>query len=406
MTPEPERIEDYPSNPPVPPSDDQEILKRTSEFYQEIGANFDGQEDEQQQADTPDRDGLSCIIPGKRREARVPKRYRDEDNWTRHQDINTSSSSASRTELLTKRNRGRTTAAAAKIPPSEPILPEIPADHKRGDHNPNKSRKAESWLKPRGNYEWESMEVKEAPETHGGGRGVFMRTGVGERGGKPPCKGEYGGKQKTKAEYDALIASGNLDDCRYLLAIRDPEGNITYTDGHPKHLVAEGKDPSLWIGALCNQANTAQECNAIYVRVNNAEQYKRPPRDGIDRSIRAAIKLTREVGPGEQVLVNYGYSIQTQMDYKLGYTYYHRCVLGKEGLPEWDSESHWDEKGETAVEMDELNNTRACGPPKPRTRKAKASQDSTPVIDLAGNSSGDQSQQVLRNQDCGTQHLT
>jgi hypothetical protein len=207
-----------------------------------------------------------------------------------------------------------------------------------------RKRKLRGWVPPKGETEWEVVEILDAPPQHGGGKGVFIRPGL--PGLDPEAKMEYGGQKISKEEF--LARMEDPENSKYLLEVGEEDGTTTYIDAHPRLLTERGENPLLWIGAYCNQANTVQERNAQISFVRTREQKTRPRRNNVDHTISICIRIIKPIAAGEQILVNYGYDVQAQMDYKLGYTYHHKVILNLPGEPEYDSNSSPDEKGKSA----------------------------------------------------------
>ena len=193
--------------------------------------------------------------------------------------------------------------------------------------------------------QWEIIEIKDAPAEHGGGKGVFVKDT--QCGLDLAAKFEYGGERLSTEE-----CFRRMDDptqCEYLLEVAEDDGSTTYIDAHPRLLAARGLNPQLWIGAFCNQANTPEERNAQITYVSLGEQRNRPQHPGLDTSISICIKVVKPIGRGQQILVNYGYCVKTQMTRRLGYTFFHRMVRNLTGIPEYDSNSSPDEKRENVT---------------------------------------------------------
>jgi hypothetical protein len=216
------------------------------------------------------------------------------------------------------------------------------------DMDPKKTnRKTRGWVGKRDDgYQWENVEVKDAPPEHGGRRGVYVREE--HPGLDHSAKFEYGGRKIGEEEFLRRSQDPELNE--YLLEVQDAEGGKIFIDAHPRLLEEIGVNPYLWIGAFCNQANTPAERNAQISYISKGEQKTRPRREHVDDSITICIRIVKPVGRGQQILVNYGYDIPTQLERGLGYTFFYRIVQGNtEGEPAYDSNSSPDEKGQSAT---------------------------------------------------------
>jgi hypothetical protein len=207
-----------------------------------------------------------------------------------------------------------------------------------------KIRPCESWIKPLENTEtkWNVLEVK----LQDGKEGVFAREGELEAGCSGGCKGEYGGDIITKEECEERINNPDPNVREYLLEVTHPDGKKTYIDANPQLLKDRGVDPHLWIGAYAKQANTPEERNAQLSILSAPEQTFRPRRsNSLNPKVPVGFKIIKRVRPGQEVFVNYGYSVEVQYEKKQGYTYYHREVLKRTDPVPFDSQSSPEERG-------------------------------------------------------------
>jgi hypothetical protein len=109
--------------------------------------------------------------------------------------------------------------------------------------------------------------------------------------------------------------------------------------GNHKHQA----DSPLWAGALVNQANQPAERNCIIRSVPKRAWYAQRASylKQCKHAVRCAIETTRVVQAGEELLVNYSWSVEYQMERRCGYDYYAEKVIqlprGREPIQDIDT---------------------------------------------------------------------
>ena len=168
------------------------------------------------------------------------------------------------------------------------------------------------------------LEVRDSPDR--GGLGVFVTEGYRLEVG---CTFPYFGKWGPKGPEEA-------HDNHYLVGPYKGKNGQNYIDGNPEKLANNKNNAtsSLWAGPRVNQANTPEERNCRMIAVAQREAIAHRPEYAAEYAepVRCAMVITRVLHSGDEVLTNYSWDRQAQMDRQCGYDYYKEIILGQKGV--------------------------------------------------------------------------
>jgi hypothetical protein len=120
----------------------------------------------------------------------------------------------------------------------------------------------------------------------------------------------------------------------YLVGPYKSKNVMNYIDGNPRRLADSRNDEgsALWAGPRVNQANTPEENNCRMVAVSQREVIpRRAEYAGVcAEPVRCGMAITRVMHAGEEVLTNYGWDREAQMERRCGYDYHEVVTLGLE----------------------------------------------------------------------------
>jgi hypothetical protein len=158
-----------------------------------------------------------------------------------------------------------------------------------------------------------------------GGLGVFVADGYElDRDTTFPYFGIWGPKE-----------SDEVHDNHYLVGPYRSKSGTNYIDGNPRRLANSQNDErsTLWAGPRVNQANTPEEKNCRMITVTRREVFAQRAEYArvCAEPVRCVMVITRVMHSGEEVLTNYGWDREAQMERGCGYDYHEEVTVGKKG---------------------------------------------------------------------------
>jgi hypothetical protein len=171
------------------------------------------------------------------------------------------------------------------------------------------------------------IEVRDGYQSpdRGGGLGVFVADGYElDSGATFPYFEIWGPREQDEVH-------GN----HYLVGPYKSKSGTNYIDGNPRRLANSQNDEqsALWAGPRVNQANSPEENNCRMIAVSQREVF--PQRAEYARAyaepVRCGMAITRLMQAGEEVLTNYGWDREAQMERGCGYDYHEVVTLGRVG---------------------------------------------------------------------------
>ena len=135
----------------------------------------------------------------------------------------------------------------------------------------------------------------------------------------------YGGIYRPKRKMDSLSRHCNEKGYRRIshgaaVEVKGLQGKKEWgmMDAHPQLLQERGIAEGAWPGGYCNQANHRDEQNADLLQHDGKCDV--PPYLHMgERCRNLFVKLSRPVTAGEEILVDYGYSVTRQTRWGFGY---------------------------------------------------------------------------------------
>ena len=129
----------------------------------------------------------------------------------------------------------------------------------------------------------------------------------------------YGGRYRDPQEKETMIRHSNdgkyhrrISHCATVEIIGSHgEKERGCMDAHPRVMGEQGIPAGAWPGGFCNQANNKLELNAVLLQ--HEGKCTAPRYEYLDDRCRYLfIKTTKPVAAGEELLVDYGYSVTRQ----------------------------------------------------------------------------------------------
>lgn len=165
---------------------------------------------------------------------------------------------------------------------------------------------------------WEEIELATVNDCRG--RGIIAKKALPQDLCIP-----YGGIYRTSKQMDAISRHCNDKGYRRLshgaaVEIKGDKGKREWgmMDAHPQLLQERGVPEGAWPGGYCNQADCREDQNADLLQHDG--KCNVPPYAHMDDRCRNLfVRLNRPVAAGEEILVDYGYSVTRQTRWGFGF---------------------------------------------------------------------------------------
>ena len=165
---------------------------------------------------------------------------------------------------------------------------------------------------------WKEIEVTTVSESSG--RGLIAKKELP----KDLCI-PYGGIYRTHEEMTAISKHSNENGYRRIshgaeVEVKGARGKKEQgmMDAHPQLLQERGVPEGAWPGGYCNQANRREDQNADLLQ-HDGKCDALPYAYMDDKCRNLFVKLRRPVAVGEEILVDYGYSVTRQTRWGFGF---------------------------------------------------------------------------------------
>jgi hypothetical protein len=165
---------------------------------------------------------------------------------------------------------------------------------------------------------WKEIELTTV--SNSSGRGVIAKKALPQDLCIP-----YGGIYRTNEEMTAISRHCNEKGYHRIshgaaVEVKGDRGKKEWgmMDAHPQLLQERGVPEGAWPGGYCNQANRREDQNADLLQHDGKCDV--PPYAHMDDRCRNLfVKLKRPVTAGEEILVDYGYSVTRQTQWGFGF---------------------------------------------------------------------------------------